>query len=175
MFTQLLFQAQIKENSKAPRHWTLCWEFTGDHRWLVNSPHKWPVTRKLFPFDDSIMPMLWIVGNHDPWNDCLFNLPALITLKRIKTGKHTLITNKSAQYSTEYIKIFQLHQQRIYFQNTKYSHSWPTVYYRDWHLKGRKCSMKFIWGHWNAGVRRFKFERVVFLILRVTWFDLTCW
>ena len=25
------------------------------HRWPVNSPHKWPVTRKTFPFDDIIM------------------------------------------------------------------------------------------------------------------------
>ena len=28
----------------------------GIHRWPVNSPHKWPVTRKMFPFDDVIMP-----------------------------------------------------------------------------------------------------------------------
>ena len=28
----------------------------GIHRWLVNSPHKWPVTRKMFPFDDVIVP-----------------------------------------------------------------------------------------------------------------------
>ena len=27
----------------------------GIHRWLVNSPHKGPVTRKLFTFDDVIM------------------------------------------------------------------------------------------------------------------------
>ena len=27
----------------------------GIHRWPVNSPQKWPVTRKLFPFDDLIM------------------------------------------------------------------------------------------------------------------------
>ena len=27
----------------------------GIHRGLVNSPHKWPVTRKIFPFDDVIM------------------------------------------------------------------------------------------------------------------------
>ena len=26
----------------------------GIHRWPVNSPHKWPVTRKMFPFDDGI-------------------------------------------------------------------------------------------------------------------------
>ena len=31
------------------RHWPLWGEFTG------NSPHKWPVTRKMFPFDDVIM------------------------------------------------------------------------------------------------------------------------
>ena len=26
-----------------------------NHRWEVNSPHKWPITRKMFPFDDVIM------------------------------------------------------------------------------------------------------------------------
>ena len=30
----------------------------GIHRWPVNSPHKWPVTRKMFPFDDVIMEFL---------------------------------------------------------------------------------------------------------------------
>ena len=30
----------------------LVWGF---HRGPVNSPHKWPVTRKMFPFDDVIM------------------------------------------------------------------------------------------------------------------------
>ena len=33
---------------------------SGIHRWPVNSPHKGPVTRKMFPFDDVIMIcMLW--------------------------------------------------------------------------------------------------------------------
>ena len=32
----------------------------GIHRGPVNSPHKWPVTRKMFPFDDVIMNL------HDP-------------------------------------------------------------------------------------------------------------
>ena len=36
LFTQPFIRAQIKENIKAPRH-------------------KWPVTRKVFPFDDVIM------------------------------------------------------------------------------------------------------------------------
>ena len=35
----------------------------GIHRWPVNSPHKWPVTRKLFPFDDVIMALSNIMRN----------------------------------------------------------------------------------------------------------------
>ena len=30
------------------------------HRGPVNSPHKWPVTRKMFPFDDVIMFSHWL-------------------------------------------------------------------------------------------------------------------
>ena len=33
----------------------------GIHRWPVNSPHKGPVTRKMFPFDDIFMAF----GEHD--------------------------------------------------------------------------------------------------------------
>ena len=32
----------------------------GIHRGPVNSPHKWPVTRKMFPFDDVIMLCLFV-------------------------------------------------------------------------------------------------------------------
>ena len=33
----------------------------GNHRGPVNSPHKWPITRKMFPFDDVIMDMLHVM------------------------------------------------------------------------------------------------------------------
>ena len=33
----------------------------GIHRWPVNSPHKGQVTRKVFPFDDLIMPLTQLV------------------------------------------------------------------------------------------------------------------
>ena len=33
----------------------------GIHRWPVNSPHKWPVTRKMFPFDDVIVVSIYRV------------------------------------------------------------------------------------------------------------------
>ena len=39
---------QRKPQSSAPLAFVI-------HRWPVNSPHKWPVTRKLFPFDDVII------------------------------------------------------------------------------------------------------------------------
>ena len=32
----------------------------GIHRGPMKSPHKWPVTRKMFPFDDVIMSRVWI-------------------------------------------------------------------------------------------------------------------
>ena len=32
----------------------------GIHRWPVNSPHKRPVTRKMFPFDDVIMESIYL-------------------------------------------------------------------------------------------------------------------
>ena len=47
---QPFIQAQIKENIKASRYWP-CENspVTGE------SPHKGPVTRKMFPFDDVTM------------------------------------------------------------------------------------------------------------------------
>ena len=34
----------------------------GIHRWPVNSPHKGPVTRKMVPFNDVIMSMVYVSG-----------------------------------------------------------------------------------------------------------------
>ena len=37
----------------------------GIHRWPVNSPHKGPVTQKMFPFDDVIMPTFILCIAHN--------------------------------------------------------------------------------------------------------------
>ena len=50
-----LFRRRSKITSKL-RVTGLC---GGIHRGPVNSPHKWPVTRKMFPFDDVIMDSYW--------------------------------------------------------------------------------------------------------------------
>ena len=47
----LLFRHRSKKTSKL-RVTGLC---VGNSPWPVNSPHKWPVTRRMFPFDDVIM------------------------------------------------------------------------------------------------------------------------
>ena len=41
----------------------------GIHRWPVNSQHKWPVTRKMFPFDAVIMVILVFIiqRRHTIW------------------------------------------------------------------------------------------------------------
>ena len=44
----------------------------GIHRWPVNSPHKWPVTRKMFPFHDV------------SWHRLCFALLYLVMSKRFK-------------------------------------------------------------------------------------------
>ena len=59
------------------------------HRWPVNSSHKWPVTRKMFPFDDVIMYNPWIyftwwrdhTGVHSANTDALCEPTDLIGLR----------------------------------------------------------------------------------------------
>ena len=56
LFTQPFIQGADQRKIKAPRYWP-SWGGGGGgiHRWPVNSPHKGPVTRKMFPFNDVIM------------------------------------------------------------------------------------------------------------------------
>ena len=51
MFTQPFVQAQIEENIKAPRHWSLWEEFTDD-RWF---PRAKASNAEMVSFDDVIM------------------------------------------------------------------------------------------------------------------------
>ena len=70
------------------------WEI---HRWPVNSPHKWPVTRKMFPFDDVIM--------RSP--DCLLGTSDM------DHGIRPLITKRNDVRSREVLK------------RRDYVHKWP--------------------------------------------------
>ena len=48
-----VYSGAYEKNIKVPRHWR-----EGNSPMTVNSPHKGPVTRKMFPFDDVIMKIL---------------------------------------------------------------------------------------------------------------------
>ena len=52
----------------------------GIHRGPVNSPHKWPVTRKMFPFDDIIMRCAGYTINSYTW---FTQVPWPLTIYRI--------------------------------------------------------------------------------------------
>ena len=58
LFTQPFIQTQIKKKHQSSTSLAFV---RGIHRRLVNSLHKWPVTRKMFPFDDIIMDTITVV------------------------------------------------------------------------------------------------------------------
>ena len=58
-----LLNRLLRRRSKKTSKFRVTGLCVGIHRGPVNSPHKWPVTRKMFPFDDVIMfcfVLLWL-------------------------------------------------------------------------------------------------------------------
>ena len=62
---------QRKHQSSASRPFV-----PGIHRWPVNYPHKWTVTRKVFPFDDVIMTINYKAILKVIYQSCHMILPA---------------------------------------------------------------------------------------------------
>ena len=58
------------------------------HRWPVNSPHKWPVTRKTFPFDDVIMLYVATSATHWRLGARQWNLRMTIIKWVVGNGRH---------------------------------------------------------------------------------------
>ena len=101
---QPFIQAHIKENIKVP---SLVF-VRGIHQWPVNSPCKWPVKRKMFPFNDVIM-------NSEHWDGTgYWNLSRWIT--RIPLfGKRSLKINV---FFKIYFSIWQL----MWLQSLQWHH-----------------------------------------------------
>ena len=57
LFTQRFIQGRDQRKHQSSASLAFVW---GIHRWPENSPHKWPVTMKMFPFDDVIMNSFWL-------------------------------------------------------------------------------------------------------------------
>ena len=65
----------------------------GIHRGPVNSPHKWPVTRKMFPFDDVILPC----------HDDIVNFPSSKLYKFLVKSMHPLLCHRSVVDATPFL------------------------------------------------------------------------
>ena len=61
------------------------------HRGPVNFPHKWPVTRKMFPFDDVVMKIMWIFHGMLCFYYNNTNCRAVQSSDRWQMGSHNLI------------------------------------------------------------------------------------
>ena len=67
----------------------------GIHLWPVNSPHKWSVTRKMFPFDDVIMCdslVLWQINKKRAMLKAMANWLLWNHKKRHQMPKHVFIS-----------------------------------------------------------------------------------
>ena len=56
----------------------------GIHRGPVNSTHNWPLKRKMFPFDDVIMEVTFIISKLDPI--CFLHLMPYLMFQCILMG-----------------------------------------------------------------------------------------
>ena len=68
----------------------------GIHRGPVNSPHQWPVTRKMFPFDDVIMGLGWSGHQVGGTKDVC---PLSISHGQLRWQKTNLLTTRINQFS----------------------------------------------------------------------------
>ena len=102
----------------------------GIHRGPVNSPHKWPVTREMFPFDDVIMcVLLGFCGL------CVISATTVLINKNIPNKclsaecKRVQVFNWSTSWSTHFAEWFD--EERICNTNPKFCSShipfWITI------------------------------------------------
>ena len=108
-----LFRRRSKKPSKL-RVTGLC---AGNSPGPVNSPHKWPVTRKMSPFDDVIMVLSWnwqpfiVFNSHTSQgtsfvNDCGNYLPANRALHKVdKFGTKVCYSTASYGNINEFMKM----------------------------------------------------------------------
>ena len=111
----LLFKHRSKKNQSSA---SLAF-VRGIHRWPVNSPHKGPVTRKIFPIDDVIMcysdVLKFTTALHTiaatVWNECgLFVIRLFNTLCAIIPNMHNfrrivlLLSNVCTQWNNASLK-----------------------------------------------------------------------
>ena len=100
----------------------------GIHRGPVNSPYKWPVTRKRFPFDDVIMYNQFVTDSHpfsvrDKWgkfSECKILGPfhwQFLLVFQIRWGVHLTASQLQSIRSQQKFVLATILQLSRYFQN----------------------------------------------------------
>ena len=96
----------------------------GIHRWSVNFPHKGPVTRKMFPFDDVIMRSTYKIQK---WEGlitmCITQLPVFHEILRtVSSVKTDLEERPLSQKTLHLISIFDFYQSKILHRSPQQNH-----------------------------------------------------
>ena len=112
------------------------------HQWLVNSLHKGPVTRKMFPFDDVIMvrqgriirPPLGRPPIHFNQYSCRFQMKFTLPLAKVSWSNHHILTSQGLKIHDRNLCL--THQLSSSVTNEiKSSMKEPVVvHFPNWHL-----------------------------------------
>ena len=112
----------------------------GIHRWPVNSPHKWPVTRKIVPFDDVIMYATHLTDDHIRgtsgmlgWNSQA-NVSKAMSLSSISEFNRFSAIWRKYQFSGAILN-------RIFFQN-----EWKLIYALPYQINNIRMK---VWWEWQ--------------------------
>ena len=125
LFTQPLILAQIKEKNQSSASLAFVREID---RWPVNSPHKGPVTRKMFPFDDVIMTdiSLALEQSHNCANVSLVTPNDMSTI-----GRYNWIQQEKLNVNSVTTSNFQVYVRDFVFLDFHIEKSW-LVWYSSW-------------------------------------------
>ena len=101
-----LFRRRSKKTSKL-RVTGLC---VGNSPGPVNSPHKWPVTRKMFPFDDVIMVLLALCQVHVHCKGTVIDLGDNMVPSSRFHGKHIVCFTISCHRMADFPISYHIHK-----------------------------------------------------------------
>ena len=122
LLNRLFRRRSRKHQSSAPLafgRWT--------HRWPVNSPHKWPVTRKIFPIYDVIMrgwsthiaktcwsTSIWYRSDAKVSDWCLIDIDPSVSAIWIRTWVRAPREDSSTECFSRYVNMFEINLKEIY-------------------------------------------------------------
>ena len=149
----------------------------GIHRGPVDSPHKWPVTRKMFPFDDVLMskhiglPLWWF---YKPFSrHRIFSIISTASVNQpgifihsdhqelcVCLGKKNTPTNRVLNLLGRTATHAGGQRATVLTQSDKcwWTHPFETgfsLWLLGMLISVRKITLKFGWQHFSLGVRRF--------------------